>query len=223
MYLQITNRCNMRCSHCLFDCTEQGTDMSFDIARQAIDIASNYEEYITIGGGEPTLHPKFIEIAAYTSFISCEEMQPFLVTNGTCSEKVWNMLMKAKRLNNIDVRVSRDPWHDEDMIKLWVWRDAEKERLWWGFPGDDRTRGLECKGRAVKNWDEILTEAHDWYERVKTDGCNDEIRVDPHGMVWVDAERECYRIGSLSETTFEKALDFIDQKREERFREKWMN
>lgn len=57
MYLQITSRCNMLCRHCGFACTARGHDMSPEHFHKAIALAAEYEQHVTIGGGEPTLHP----------------------------------------------------------------------------------------------------------------------------------------------------------------------
>lgn len=63
MYLQITTKCNMKCAHCGFSCTNRGKHMPFDIVPDALDFIRKYEdEFMTIGGGEPTLHPDFFKI-----------------------------------------------------------------------------------------------------------------------------------------------------------------
>lgn len=58
MYIQITTRCNMHCDHCGFDCTHKGSNMSLDTFKNALGYCS---EHVMLGGGEPTLHPKFWE------------------------------------------------------------------------------------------------------------------------------------------------------------------
>jgi len=63
MYLQITTRCNMKCPHCCYSCRPgAGKHMEYAIAIDAINFALDHTECITIGGGEPTLHPKFFDI-----------------------------------------------------------------------------------------------------------------------------------------------------------------
>lgn len=55
MFVQITTRCNMRCAHCIFACGPTGEDMRSATFRAAI----RHPEEVTIGGGEPTVHPHF--------------------------------------------------------------------------------------------------------------------------------------------------------------------
>jgi len=63
MYLQITTKCNMHCAHCCYSCSMRGKHGEFHVIAEAIHFASQFgDEAITIGGGEPTLHPQFFYI-----------------------------------------------------------------------------------------------------------------------------------------------------------------
>ena len=62
MYLQITTKCNMKCSHCCYSCNKNGKHMTRSTWEEAIRYAADHDEVISIGGGEPTLHPDFFEI-----------------------------------------------------------------------------------------------------------------------------------------------------------------
>jgi organic radical activating enzyme len=63
MYLQITTKCNFHCAHCCYSCGKWGKHMDFNIAAQAIHFISGYDnDCISIGGGEPTFHPRFFDI-----------------------------------------------------------------------------------------------------------------------------------------------------------------
>lgn len=59
-YIQVTTRCNMFCEHCGFSCTAEGEDMSMEVFERTLQVFEG--SYITIGGGEPTLHPKIFEM-----------------------------------------------------------------------------------------------------------------------------------------------------------------
>lgn len=62
-YLQITTRCNMQCSHCCYSCAPgKGKHGDYNTILAGIRFAADYNESITIGGGEPTLHPRFFDI-----------------------------------------------------------------------------------------------------------------------------------------------------------------
>ena len=88
MYIQLTTRCNMTCEHCCYSCTNVGEDMTDDVWRQAISYAQVYTEYISLGGGEPTLHPKLFEILK-------QSLEAFgyvwFATNGSQSESMYRI------------------------------------------------------------------------------------------------------------------------------------
>ena len=83
MYLQITTKCNMTCGHCGFSCNKNGKHMDLQIFEKAIDYIKDYSDVITIGGGEPTLHPNFFHILK-----TCLENFDFVwfATNGSKTE-----------------------------------------------------------------------------------------------------------------------------------------
>jgi len=62
LFLYITGRCNCRCEYCYLGNALQA-DMSIDAVQE---ISGLFEclgtRYVTVLGGEPTLHPRFIEI-----------------------------------------------------------------------------------------------------------------------------------------------------------------
>jgi MoaA/NifB/PqqE/SkfB family radical SAM enzyme len=62
MYLQITTKCNFHCPHCCYSCTMRGKHGDYSTILDAISYAVDFTESITIGGGEPTMHPRFFDI-----------------------------------------------------------------------------------------------------------------------------------------------------------------
>ena len=63
MYLQVTTKCNMACAHCGFACGRKGEHMPFRTAIAAVCFINNWgKEVIAIGGGEPTMNPRFFDI-----------------------------------------------------------------------------------------------------------------------------------------------------------------
>lgn len=89
MYLQLTSRCNMRCGHCCFDCTEVGTDMSTDVWNAAITTAFDQGMSFTLGGGEPTLHPEFghiLDLVTGRLLHNYNGVQVGFITNGSHTE-----------------------------------------------------------------------------------------------------------------------------------------
>ena len=77
-----TNRsCNLRCRYCYADGGErQGYELSYDVLTDVIAQARDMgaQSVVVIGGGEPTLHPRFRELI---SFISSLDMIPVIFTN----------------------------------------------------------------------------------------------------------------------------------------------
>jgi hypothetical protein len=154
-----------------------------DIFRKALAAAAEYDSAITIGGGEPTLHPDLLAMLGIASFLSHEPI--FMVTNGTCQKKLWDTLMDARELNKIDIRVSKDLWHDMSIVKDWVWDDANRHKLWWGEWSGHRT--LVRRGRAKRNWKKLLWECEQSGIEVVSEGAECSIpRVSPDGRVWAD-------------------------------------
>lgn len=115
MYFQLTTRCNMKCPHCCFAATNKGHDMSSWTFITALTLASNYGEYITLGGGEPTVHPMFfdfldkcIEWAEQGAF----ELSPMVITNGKLVTKARKLLDYVEDERMLHVELSQDDWHD---------------------------------------------------------------------------------------------------------------
>ena len=212
MYIQITTKCNMACAHCMFSCRPgHGKNMSFSTFRKAVDIAVG--EYVVIGGGEPTLHPNLIAMLGYAVLLQ-NDCKPFMITNGTCKQSLWNTLMRARHNKNIEIYVSKDPWHDSNLINSWVSYDADRLKLWWGDALYNRT--IVAHGRAKTNLKRLIKDAKKWgYSKVSIEKENScEVRVDPDGIVWADTDRPI-RVGKLSASSNGKALDIIHKYEEE--------
>lgn len=109
MYLQITTKCNMSCAHCCYRCSMHGMHMRREVWETAIDFAKNQEDSISIGGGEPTLHPNFWEILGL-----CLGSFEFvwLATNGSQTNTAIALAGLAKK-GAIGCALSQDYWHDE--------------------------------------------------------------------------------------------------------------
>ena len=126
MYIQITTKCNMTCDHCCMSCGRRaGKHMDMEVVRKACQIASEYEEFITIGGGEPTLHPNFMEIFGLVLLSATNDYTPFIVTNGTNKE----LTLKLLRCKSIQCEVSLDDgYHDSSMVSDEVKELARKQQ-----------------------------------------------------------------------------------------------
>ena len=108
MYLKITTRCNMSCSHCCMNCYSDGDDMTMETVKNALDLFEGY--LITIGGGEPTIHPKFWEIFGEVMSKSWE-ISPHIVTNGSIPN-IAKALANMAKSGVIGAALSQDDYHD---------------------------------------------------------------------------------------------------------------
>ena len=106
-YIQITTRCNMTCAHCCYSCGAIGEDMSMETFRKALQLGGGY---VTIGGGEPTVHPKFTQMLC-EAIAECDEGGVFIITNGK-KTKLAIMLAKMAKSGVIGAQLSRDQYHD---------------------------------------------------------------------------------------------------------------
>ena len=89
MYLQITTKCNMKCSHCCYSCGKNGKHGDINTIIDAISFARNFnDETITIGGGEPTLHPEFFKIL---DFCLRDFDYVWMATNGSQTKTMYRL------------------------------------------------------------------------------------------------------------------------------------
>jgi len=116
----------MACAHCCFSCTSKGTFMSQAVFDKAIAIAKEYSLWVTLGGGEPTLHPKCLDWVMQASLelvdVSLELDAPavLVVTNGK-KKSVAIQLAKLAKLGVIQAEVSQDEFHepiDPETVKV---------------------------------------------------------------------------------------------------------
>lgn len=106
---QITNKCNLRCIHCLADSSQRKpAELSMEEIKGFLDdLSTMHVFYINVGGGEPLLHPNFFEIADYA-----EEKGIYIQfsTNGTLIDKAMAELIAER---NLRVQVSLDGWNQK--------------------------------------------------------------------------------------------------------------
>ena len=111
MYIHVTSRCNMSCAHCCFSANGKGEDMDPDMFRKILEkwseTINKYNQYIVIGGGEPTLHPNFWKLVLLAQAAG----YPWLATNGKNTE-VALLLAQMARYGHLGAVLSQDAWHD---------------------------------------------------------------------------------------------------------------
>ncbi len=77
----VTDRCQLDCKHCLRDPAQRPVDLDFDLFVRALDeVTRVYKtKHVALTGGEPTLHPRFLEM---TDAIAERDCTWHMVTNG---------------------------------------------------------------------------------------------------------------------------------------------
>ena len=152
----------MTCEHCCFSANGKGTLMSQEVFDKALEIAANYSNDITIGGGEPTLHPQILNWVMQAALSAIETSMDFggpsvlVVTNGK-KKDVAIKLAKMAHLGIIQCDLSQDPWHDPispEVVKEFT-RYASPDRYSGNRKGNagirDVSSGVKKKGRAITN------------------------------------------------------------------------
>lgn len=178
-YIHITTACNMSCPHCCFNYGngKTGKHMPIDMFRHIMKIAHNYDEIVTIGGGEITLYPDFEQMIGIIACYGNTDCRPFIVTNGSNKENAL-LLNKLAIGGIIGCELSQDPFHDYFMVDSEV-IDAFKDRD--AIRNVARNNSLMNAGRA-KNLDSF-------YELIKTCPC-DSMQFLPTGIVkWCGCPR----------------------------------
>jgi MoaA/NifB/PqqE/SkfB family radical SAM enzyme len=109
MYIRITSRCNMTCAHCAYNCTAKGADMSLKTYEAALKFSSDMgDESVSIGGGEPTMHPLFWQ---FLGLAMADFEYVWMATNGSKTNTALALAKMARR-GVVSVALSQDSYHD---------------------------------------------------------------------------------------------------------------
>lgn len=108
MHFILTERCNMSCAHCCMAATAQGRDMSLPTFLLGLRLAVEYGEFVCLGGGEPTLHPKWDNILLAAIGVRSEGV--LVVTNGSHTERAL-VLAELCRRDVLRAELSLDDYH----------------------------------------------------------------------------------------------------------------
>ena len=216
-YIQITNRCNMKCKHCCFSCTSIGHDMTMFIFEKALEYCVNRgDETIAIGGGEPTIHPMFDEMLMKALY---KFDYVWMATNGKDTKKTLDLISFASRCDNFNLAISQDSFHSTIDSEVWEKVDYVNKRF--RNKIEIRTaRKVLNHGRAKK--------LDDFYYQKHEDCCCPDLFINPWGDIkWCGCEEakcfgnvfyyqdyslnycgECYK-------TSEEYKEFLKRKQEE--------
>lgn len=194
----------MLCDHC---CNYEGAGehMSFSTFKKLLDRwhkdILKYKKSISIGGGEPTIHPEFWKILGYAMSYG----RPWLATNGKETDDALALCKLAKK-GRIGATLSLDEWHepiDDRVIQAFkknmiIFKENKYGyRLFGDRPGDRREirtvvipypRGKWTK-KGIRN----------------TYRCNCKTpRVKPDGTITLCSCEDAPAIGTVEEGIYEK-------------------
>tara|TARA_R110000851_G_C13102760_1_gene569321 strand:- start:71930 stop:72532 length:603 start_codon:yes stop_codon:yes gene_type:complete len=80
------------------------------VFKAAIEFCEDYGSNITIGGGEPTLHPRFWEYFGKAMSMDVESV--WMATNGSVTKTVKGLAHIAEGSHKFGIALSQDSWHD---------------------------------------------------------------------------------------------------------------
>lgn len=115
----LTDKCNLRCSWCISEnCRDHEYEINVEVAKEFLkDFRTMGGKAVTFsGGGEPTFHPDFVEIAEYASFLG---LDLGLMTNGVFSEELIYLIGSRFKW----VRISLDTLNPA-LYRKWKGRNA---------------------------------------------------------------------------------------------------
>lgn len=169
MYIQITSKCNMKCLHCCYSCNSKGKHMDFEDVMKALYIAKDYSDSVSIGGGEPTLHPRFFDILRHslrmfdyvwmaTNGSKTKIMFRLydILTGNDYNEDIENEYDCIYQENKLAVALSQDYFHapiNQRVVDLWTRRAKSSGYNSNGFEIRDVTTsnaGVIGQGRAKR-------------------------------------------------------------------------
>jgi organic radical activating enzyme len=135
-HISLINACNLTCSFCCFANRDLSERLSFEKIKKALDsfkkIGVTGVEFT--GGGEPTLHPDFIEIVKYAHNLG---FKLGICTNGVT-------IGKNRKIN-------------KSIVKMFSWVRLGMYGFYEGYGYDlEIYEGLETKPSAAYVWDENI-------------------------------------------------------------------
>lgn len=184
-YIQITTVCNMSCRHCCYACGPKGKHMSQKVWDAALKITSEDVENISIGGGEPTLHPRFwnylIDAIATFDYV-------WLATNGSQTTTALKLAQLAAK-GVIGCDLSQDEYHDpiDPKVVAAFWEGQRKndaKRFSYGSNEKLDGRGIRNVTRSVTGDPPHLSPFRDPEDGGSSDNCPcDTIVIKPDGKI----------------------------------------
>lgn len=123
--IELTDKCNLSCKHCYREANFTGRFIDYNNICNFIEYLTKYGlDMVEITGGEPTLHPRFVDIIDFM----CKNLSLVaILTNGfMINDSILDVLRKYK--DKIIISVSLDSYdksfHDEFRGKIGAWENT---------------------------------------------------------------------------------------------------
>jgi organic radical activating enzyme len=127
MYLQITTKCNMKCAHCCYSCGRNGKHMEYGTVIDAEAFIRDRDEMITIGGGEPTLHPRFFDILQHCLN---DFDYVWMATNGSQTNSMYRLADIIDGCDTGDIQDGNPYDRDEEEEAYYEWQDEHANPIY---------------------------------------------------------------------------------------------
>ena len=166
-YIEITNRCNLRCSFCpgTKRAPRTMTPAEFDLVLERL---AGRVEYVYLHVmGEPLSHPRLAELLALAA---ARERKVCITTNGTLLARQAETLLAARTLHKVSVSLHSFEGNDgtpererEYLDAVWAFADRAAAqgvivalRLWNGGGAETRNGAIEAylRGKCPGEWPE---------------------------------------------------------------------
>ncbi|MEN6550093.1 MAG: radical SAM protein [Armatimonadia bacterium] len=198
MYAQLTTRCNLNCSHCLYSCTSKGEDMSPGVFYRAMMLAAQWGRFLTLGGGEPTLCRNFKHILSdlrkWLLLGQCGGPEgSFMVTNGTRKTNTFLAIELMEEMEDMGqperfqvVLSAQDGFHDDTRIHPDVYNYFLRRRKEWGHKYREAIRSvrrLVPTGRALENQNILSGYFPQGWEKAEPECACEAWHVKPDGTI----------------------------------------
>ena len=98
--IELTNRCNLSCTHCFEGRHSADGDLSIDVIKIILKNAKHHGfNHLALSGGDATIHPYFIDIIR---IISEADYKYSFITNGQNFVKIYKKILPfCNKLNTI--------------------------------------------------------------------------------------------------------------------------
>lgn len=109
--IYLTENCNAKCPWCFNrDTRDRSKDMDLPTAKKLVDyLCLNRFQRLSIMGGEPTIHPDFVEFYNYVS----DRMEIMLFTNGTMPDKIESIKVRPSNTIVYNFDFLKEPFDDK--------------------------------------------------------------------------------------------------------------